>query len=106
MRRHWSRTAAFAAVVVVVAAGSLIRSAGQSAPAVPRFVVDPDWPAIPGDWVLGEVSSVGSPLRFDGERADADLPPPALGEHTAEVLSEFGVEAGEIERLRSAGVVA
>ena len=25
---------------------------------------------------------VGSPVRLDGERADSDLPPPALGEHT------------------------
>ena len=29
---------------------------------------------------------VGSPVRIDGERADSDLPPPALGEHTAEIL--------------------
>lgn len=32
---------------------------------------------------------VGSPLRLDGERADADRPPPKLGEHTDEVLAEF-----------------
>jgi formyl-CoA transferase len=29
---------------------------------------------------------VGSPLRLDGESASSDLPPPKLGEHTAEVL--------------------
>ena len=55
---------------------------------------------------LGEVPTVGSPLRFDGQRADADLPPPALGEHTDEVLREFGVEAAEITRLRDVGVIA
>ena len=55
---------------------------------------------------LGEVPTVGSPLRFDGTRADADIPPPALGEHTDEVLMEFGVDAGEIARLREAGIVA
>jgi formyl-CoA transferase len=54
---------------------------------------------------LGEVPTVGSPLRFDGERADADLPPPALGEHTAEVLAGIGVDGSEIERLREAGVI-
>jgi formyl-CoA transferase len=54
---------------------------------------------------LGEVPTVGSPLRFDGERADADLPPPALGEHTAEVLAGIGVGGAEIERLRAAGVI-
>ena len=32
---------------------------------------------------------VGSPLRIDGQRTDAGLPPPRLGEHTAEVLAEL-----------------
>ena len=58
-----------------------------------------------GSGSLGEVPTVGSPLRFDGERADADLPPPALGEHTDEVLAEFGVAKEEIERLKEAGIV-
>jgi formyl-CoA transferase len=47
---------------------------------------------------------VGSPVRLDGARADSDLPPPALGEHTDEVLTALGLEPSEIERLRSAGV--
>jgi crotonobetainyl-CoA:carnitine CoA-transferase CaiB-like acyl-CoA transferase len=55
---------------------------------------------------LGQVPTVGSPLRFDGERADADLPPPALGEHTDEVLGGLGLGAEEIERLRTGGVIA
>ena len=52
---------------------------------------------------LGEVPMVGSPLRFDGERLDAPLPPPALGEH-CDLLSEW-LGADEIERLRSAGIL-
>jgi formyl-CoA transferase len=59
-----------------------------------------------GSGALGEVPTVGSPLRFDGERADANLPPPALGEHTDQVLAEFGVGADEIARLRGDGVIA
>jgi formyl-CoA transferase len=59
-----------------------------------------------GSGALGEMPTVGSPLRFDGARADAELPPPALGEHTDEVLAEFGVDSEEIERLRGAGIVA
>ncbi len=59
-----------------------------------------------GSGRLGEVPIVGSPLRFDGDRADADLPPPALGEHTDEVLAEFGLGEGEIVLLRSAGIIA
>ena len=50
-------------------------------------------------------SVMGSPVRIDGERADSDLPPPALGEHTNDVLAEYLIDALEIERLRSAGVI-
>ena len=49
---------------------------------------------------------VGSPVRIDGERADSDLPPPALGEHTDEVLGELGIADAEIAHLRSSGVIA
>ena len=48
---------------------------------------------------------VGSPIRLDGARADSDLPPPALGEHTAEVLQEIGISAAEIARLKSEAIV-
>ena len=51
------------------------------------------------------VPLVGSPLRFDAQRVDSELPPPALGEHTNDVLSDLGVDPGEITRLRSEGVV-
>ena len=36
----------------------------------------------------------------------ADLPPPALGEHTREVLASLGARAGrEVDRLKAAGIV-
>jgi formyl-CoA transferase len=47
---------------------------------------------------------VGSPVRLDAERADSELPPPALGEHTAEVLSALGLDADAVARLRAEGV--
>jgi formyl-CoA transferase len=47
---------------------------------------------------------VGSPVRMDSERADSDLPPPALGEHTEDVLASLGLNTGEIARLRAEGV--
>jgi formyl-CoA transferase len=47
---------------------------------------------------------VGSPVRLDAERADSELPPPALGEHTAEVLSGLGLDADAVARLRAEGV--
>ena len=48
---------------------------------------------------------IGSPMRIDGDRTDSDLPPPTLGEHTAEVLEALALDGLEVERLRSAGVV-
>lgn len=59
-----------------------------------------------GSGRLGAVPTVGSPLRFDGQRADAELPPPALGEHTAEILASTGVSGEELHRLRAAGIIA
>ena len=54
---------------------------------------------------IAGIPMVGSPVRFDGERADSDLPPPALGEHTADVLSQLGLEDQDLERLRTAKVI-
>jgi len=56
-----------------------------------------------GGGALGEVPMVGSPIRIDGERADAPLPPPGLGEH-GDLLSEW-VDEAELKRLRAAGIV-
>jgi formyl-CoA transferase len=49
---------------------------------------------------------VGSPVRIDGERADSELPPPNLGEHTDAVLHELGIEPAEIAKLRTTGTIA
>ncbi|HEV2043395.1 MAG TPA: CoA transferase, partial [Sphingomicrobium sp.] len=53
---------------------------------------------------LGEVPMVGSPIRIDGERQDADLPPPGLGEH-GDCLREW-VGDEELARLRADGIVS
>ena len=53
---------------------------------------------------IAGIPLVGSPMRLDGERADSDLPPPALGEHTQEVLATLGLEAQDVDRLRAAKV--
>jgi crotonobetainyl-CoA:carnitine CoA-transferase CaiB-like acyl-CoA transferase len=45
------------------------------------------------------------PLSFDGERVAHRLPPPAVGEHTAEILREAGYEDAEIESLAADGVI-
>ena len=54
---------------------------------------------------IAGIPVVGSPVRFDGERSDSDLPPPALGQHTSEVLAGLGIAPGEVKRLRAAMVI-
>ena len=54
---------------------------------------------------IAGISLVGSPVRMDGRRADSELPPPALGQHTADVLATLGLASDEIERLRAAKVI-
>jgi crotonobetainyl-CoA:carnitine CoA-transferase CaiB-like acyl-CoA transferase len=65
------------------------------------MVVDEPVPGV-GDW-----SHVGNPFKFDADLAGPlmRLPPPRLGEHTAELLSEIGVSGEEVAELRAAGTV-
>jgi crotonobetainyl-CoA:carnitine CoA-transferase CaiB-like acyl-CoA transferase len=54
----------------------------------------------------GTVALPNSPIRFEGSKLRALEPPPKLGEHTQQVLSELcGVDAAEFETLRRDGVV-
>jgi crotonobetainyl-CoA:carnitine CoA-transferase CaiB-like acyl-CoA transferase len=46
----------------------------------------------------GGLPAVAAPFLFDGQRALPVLPPPAPGEHTAEVLREAGLTEEEISR--------
>ncbi|WP_411276810.1 CaiB/BaiF CoA transferase family protein [Gaiella sp.] len=45
------------------------------------------------------------PVSFDGERALHRFAPPAVGEHTCEILGEAGYEAEEIAALAAEGVI-
>jgi len=51
------------------------------------------------------VRSVASPMRLVDTPPVLRRPPPALGEHTGEVLAELGLDAAAVARLRAAGVV-
>jgi crotonobetainyl-CoA:carnitine CoA-transferase CaiB-like acyl-CoA transferase len=52
------------------------------------------------------VELVGSPFHIAGAQPAKPQAPPALGEHTAEVLRELlGLKSEEVQRLRQAGVV-
>jgi len=54
----------------------------------------------------GKVPLVASPMRFSATPIEHKVPPPVLGQHTAEILREvLGRNDAEIEKLRSAGIV-
>jgi CoA:oxalate CoA-transferase len=55
----------------------------------------------------GPIQVMGSPIKLsEGGYRQAPLnPPPALGQHTAEVLAAAGIDTGEVERLRAEGVI-
>ena len=54
---------------------------------------------------LGEVRVVGVPARFSGTPGTIRLGPPAVGQHTDEVLAGAGYGADEIRRLHDEGCV-
>jgi crotonobetainyl-CoA:carnitine CoA-transferase CaiB-like acyl-CoA transferase len=47
----------------------------------------------------GRLRLVATPVRIDGERPDARMPPPRLGEHGAEILAEAGYSPEEASAL-------
>lgn len=55
----------------------------------------------------GHIRVIGSPLKLsEGDYDSASIaPPPALGQHTEEVLAMVGIESHERERLRREGVI-
>ncbi|WMD21425.1 CaiB/BaiF CoA-transferase family protein [Achromobacter seleniivolatilans] len=55
--------------------------------------------------VLGEVQSIGLPVRFGRQPRQAKLAAPLLGEHSREILAELGYTAAEIETMLAAGSV-
>ena len=54
---------------------------------------------------ISEIAVVASPMRLSEHPPVVTHAPPALGEHTDEVLSAMGIDAAEIGRLRQLGVL-
>jgi crotonobetainyl-CoA:carnitine CoA-transferase CaiB-like acyl-CoA transferase len=54
---------------------------------------------------LGEIPIVATPIKFSRMRPGVRRPAPRWGEHTDEVLVEFGYSAEDIAKLRGAKVI-
>ena len=78
----------------------LVRDDPRCSPHNPLFA-EIDQPGI------GRYPMPGLPLDFSASPRQPTRPAPRLGEHTDQVLSEvLGLPAGEIARLRDAGIAA
>jgi crotonobetainyl-CoA:carnitine CoA-transferase CaiB-like acyl-CoA transferase len=64
-----------------------------------EMVVDTDHP------VLGRLRTLGSAIKMSATPADPSRRAPLLGEHTDEILSEYGFSDDEIAELRRAGAI-
>lgn len=54
----------------------------------------------------GQVDLVACPIRFDGQQAVSDLPPPTLGQNTDEILARWlDLDDRKKAALRAAGVI-
>jgi len=54
---------------------------------------------------FGPIRGVRRPVHYDGNRDIETRPPPALGEHTEELLTELGLDNKKIAELRGNGIV-
>jgi glutaryl-CoA transferase len=54
---------------------------------------------------MGRVRFSGNPIHFEQTPVRYRLAPPALGEHTDEVLSALGYDGETLQRLRQEGVI-
>jgi crotonobetainyl-CoA:carnitine CoA-transferase CaiB-like acyl-CoA transferase len=54
---------------------------------------------------ITSIAGVASPVRLSATPSVLHRAPPALGQHTGEVLAEMGLDAARVQALREAGVV-
>jgi formyl-CoA transferase len=71
----------------------------------PIALIDKALTAINNDPEPATVSTVASPLRLSATPPVLRRAPPALGEHTDEVLTELGLTPAQIQALRVSGTV-
>jgi succinate--hydroxymethylglutarate CoA-transferase len=55
----------------------------------------------------GPIKLVNTPVKWSESKPDIRMPPPTLGQHTDEILSDvLGMDSANIEELRGEGVIA
>ncbi|MFB4165098.1 CaiB/BaiF CoA transferase family protein [Alteribacillus sp. JSM 102045] len=54
---------------------------------------------------LGEIKTVRNPIKFTNTRVEATSHPPILGEHTEDILMDYGLSEKEIRVLKENGVI-
>ncbi len=85
----------FAAAEIPAAAIHTVPEALTDAQTVARgLIVELEHPA------LGAVRSIANPIRLSSTPVSYRLPPPFLGEHTTQILSELSYSSEEIEKVR------
>jgi crotonobetainyl-CoA:carnitine CoA-transferase CaiB-like acyl-CoA transferase len=77
----------------------IVAAFGSAEAEILGMVVEQEHPA----W--GLIRQVGVPFKLSRTPATIRTPPPALGEHTHEILGELGYTPTEIARFRGGGVI-
>jgi crotonobetainyl-CoA:carnitine CoA-transferase CaiB-like acyl-CoA transferase len=75
-----------------------------------QFFVDPQVEAMGMNPVIdhptiGPIRLVGVPVDFEKTPGRIQGPPPLLGQHTEEILREYGFDSGRIDELRREGII-
>jgi formyl-CoA transferase/CoA:oxalate CoA-transferase len=96
---EWRRDDLVDAMVAADVPGGPVHGVGEAAQAM--LDVESDWIT-----TLEGVKLPASPIRVDGSRLPIRRPPPRLGEHSDEILSEIGLSQTDIAALRAEGVIA
>ncbi|TMI53555.1 CoA transferase [Candidatus Bathyarchaeota archaeon] len=53
----------------------------------------------------GDISRLGSPMRFYETKPKKTIPAPQLGQHSTEILTELDYSSQEIKRLKASGAL-
>ena len=73
--------------------------------AIDEAFADPQTQALGIVQKLGEVAYLGQPVTLSRTPSHVASHPPALGQHTAEILRDLGCDAAEIDQLAARGII-